>query len=133
MLAAQAYCLLDVAFTVKSTTPGDFKSIKQFKQIRQDSRGSMKAISSRLKALNEDLARKYKARNKLEALLPLKQFEPVSAFELTSRKMAPLADTASSWKVSEDFLLDVATQLLDSRKTGLLQLANAITKRIAGN
>ncbi|KAK9894143.1 hypothetical protein P389DRAFT_103808 [Cystobasidium minutum MCA 4210] len=109
-IALEAYCLLDTAFSNKSNNPGDFKGIKQFKQIRQDSKGSMKAISSRLKALNEDLSRKYKARNKLEALLPLKQFE----------------------EVSEDFLFDVATQLLDSRKSGLLQLANAITKRTSG-
>lgn len=78
----QAYCLLDAAFTAKSSNPGDFKGIKQFKQIRQDSKGSMKAISSRLKALNEDLSRKYKARNKLEALLPLKQFEQVGSVAL---------------------------------------------------
>lgn len=42
----------------------------------------MKAISSRLKALNEDLSRKYKARNKLEALLPLGQFEQVGSVAL---------------------------------------------------
>lgn len=54
----------------------------------------MKAISSRLKALNEDLARKYKARNKLEALLPLKQFEPVSEIELAAEGRSREADEA---------------------------------------
>lgn len=90
----QAFCLLDVAFALKSSKPGDFKGIKQFKQIRQDSKGSMKAISSRLKALMEDLSRTYKAKNKLEALLPLKQFEQVSSAPhhlLSSTSKADLA------------------------------------------
>ena len=94
----------------------------------------MKAISTRLKALNEDLSRKYKARNKLQALLPLKQFEQVRSFTSASSSDFNLADLTvyDALKVSEDFMFDVATQLLDSRKSGLLQLANAITKRIAG-
>lgn len=51
--------------------------MKQLKQIRQDANSVMKAVSSRLKVMAEDLSRKYKARKKLDALVPLKQYEPV--------------------------------------------------------
>jgi hypothetical protein len=90
-LALEAYSLLDSAYlrlnaaaapVEKGVPPAsgeqaEFKNIKQFRQIRQDSKGSMKAISSRLKQVNEDLAKRYKGKLRLESLQPLKQHSEV--------------------------------------------------------
>lgn len=84
-LALEAYSLLDTAYlslnavsTDTSTTLSEFKNIKQFRQIRQDSKGCLKAISTRLKQINEDLAKRYKGKLRIEGLQPLKQFGEVS-------------------------------------------------------
>lgn len=109
-IALEAYSLLDAAFVAKSASPGTFKGIKQFRQIRQDAKSAMKAISTRLKVMSDDLARRYKGRERLESLQPMLQPE----------------------QVGEAFLLDTATQLLEARKTAYTQLAVSITKRSAG-
>lgn len=72
-LALEAYSLLDVAFRVmsRSSTAANAKQIKLFKRLRQDLKPIMKAISTRLKALVEDMSKRYKGRNKVEGLLPL--------------------------------------------------------------
>ena len=85
-LALEAYSLLDSAYLALNdpASSGDFKNIKQFRQIRQDSKGSLKAISSRLKQINEDLAKRYKGKLRLEALQPLKQYSEVRDPRLSS-------------------------------------------------
>ena len=110
-IALEAYSLLDAAFVAKSANPGAFKGIKQFRQIRQDAKSAMKAISTRLKVMSDDLARRYKGRARLESLLPLLQSE----------------------QMGETFLLETATQLLEARKSAYTQLAASITKRSAGS
>jgi hypothetical protein len=64
----------------------------------------MKAISSRLKVLNEDLVRSYKGRIKIEPLLPLKQFEPVSGCTV-STKVPPCSGRAPNLRF-DCFLAD---------------------------
>lgn len=110
-LALEAYSLMDTAYSLKSSSPGPFQHIKQFRQVRQSAKTSLKGISACLKALVEDMAKSYKGKNKLEGLLQLKQFN----------------------QMEEPLLLEMASQLLESRKTALTQLASSITKRIAGN
>lgn len=116
-LALEAYSLLDSAYVKlneadkAAASTSAFKNIKQFRQIRQDSKGCLKAISTRLKQTSEDLGRRYKGKLRVESLQPLKQYE----------------------QVDDGLLLEFGTQLLDARKDALVQLAGSITKRIAGS
>lgn len=45
--------------------------MKRLRQVRQEAKSSLKGISSRLKALVEELAKQYKGKQKLENLRSL--------------------------------------------------------------
>jgi hypothetical protein len=109
-LALEAYSLLDGAYlrlnaaaapAEKGAAPAsaggevEFKNIKQFRQIRQDSKGSMKAISSRLKQVNEDLAKRYKGKLRVESLQSLKQHSEVRPL------LAPLLACGADRKLAD--------------------------------
>lgn len=83
---------MDTAFQLRSVSAGDFKGIKQLKQARQDAKGGLKPIVAKLKALVEDMNKKYKGKNKLEPLLELKQYEAVCAALLETDAVRTAAD-----------------------------------------
>ncbi|KAL7007235.1 hypothetical protein EMMF5_003074 [Cystobasidiomycetes sp. EMM_F5] len=95
-----------------STTASEiaFKEMKRLRQVRQEAKSSLKGISSRLKALVEELAKQYKGKQKLENLRSLQH----------------------CGEIAEAVLMDIATQLVEVRKAALTQMAVSITKRIAG-
>ena len=79
---SQAYALFDMAYTsiAAGTTPQ--KKIKKIRQVRQDAKAALKSISTRLKALVEELSKQYKGKQKLVSLAWLQDFEQVRACNL---------------------------------------------------